>query len=373
MTTVAPWPVRGGFSLRSARLLEHLALEWDLHLVIATSGPVQPSAPPLEGGRHRVTWVRLARPLGAVPSGGTDPDRRRVDESVRAIVSRESADAVLLWPGAEFLAFAGTGLPPVVVDRVDSATAERLRGLRRAPGGWWRLGPTAWYERRIVRSAAWTAAAGASDARWLEWLGGRPVPVIVNGVAAAQTPDFNAESPFPSVAFTGTLDYPPNVDATRVLVHRVWPAVRRRIATARLVIAGRRPSRKVLALGATPGVEIRPDLDDLNPVLRASWLAVAPMRTGTGVKNKVLEAWAVGRPVVMTELAANGLDLTPGLAGLVTRGWDAMASRIAELLEDRPRRQALGQLALETAASRHRWDLAARSLSILLRAAAGQP
>jgi glycosyltransferase involved in cell wall biosynthesis len=87
------------------------------------------------------------------------------------------------------------------------------------------------------------------------------------------------------------------------------------------------------------------------------------MLSGSGVKNKVLEAWAAGRPVVMTPLASNGLEPTPQLAELVARSPDALAARIIDLLTHPGRRMALGDASLELARQRYAWSGAATRLS----------
>jgi glycosyltransferase involved in cell wall biosynthesis len=374
VTAVAPWPVRGGFSLRSAALLEALAVEWDLTVVVATPPAAAVATNPLAGaGRHRLVTVPTAVAMSPVPPRGASAATAMVASAVRALIERDRPDAALLWPGTEFLLFDRAWTVPAVADRIDAATAERLRGLRRSPLTAARAVRYAWYERALVRAATTTVAATLADARWLARLGGRPVETVPNGVTSAPSPCFEAEGPDPTVAFTGTLDYPPNVDAARLLVSRIWPAVRARVPTARLVIAGRRPTAKVGALGRVAGVEVRANVSTMEQVLREAWVAVAPMRSGTGVKNKVLEAWAAGRPVVMTSLAANGLAPAADLADLITDGWPAMAERVVALLEDRDRRHRLGATALAVARTHHRWATSAERISGLLRAAAGQP
>src|SRR6185295_14547642 len=91
----------------------------------------------------------------------------------------------------------------------------------------------------------------------------------------------------------------------------------RQVPGARLVLAGRRPTSSVVALGEVEGVEVHGNVPEMSAELREAWLAVAPMRLGAGIKNKVLEAWAAARPVVMTRIAANGLTLD-GMEQLVT-------------------------------------------------------
>ena len=171
------------------------------------------------------------------------------------------------------------------------------------------------------------------------------------------------------MSFTGTLDYPPNVDAVAFLTGAIWPLVRAQVPAARLVVAGRNPVAAIAALNGRDGIEVAADVPDMAAVLRRSWVSVAPMRTGLGIKNKVLEAWACGRPVVMTGLATNGLVLPPGHARLVQAGAPALAAQIVALLQDADARRALGEAARAHAAARFCWAAAADRVHLLLLAA----
>jgi glycosyltransferase involved in cell wall biosynthesis len=138
------------------------------------------------------------------------------------------------------------------------------------------------------------------------------------------------------------------------------------------VTAGRRPTGRVEALAGVDGVEVHGDVADLGAELRAAWVAVAPMRLGAGIKNKVLEAWAAGRPVVMSRVAANGLAVADGLEQLVTDDRDEQIARIVELLRDAARRRTLGEAARRLARTRHSWGQCADEMSrLLLKASQG--
>ena len=173
----------------------------------------------------------------------------------------------------------------------------------------------------------------------------------------------------PTVAFTGVLDYPPNVDAVRHFAREVWPAIRAAVPAARFVIAGLNPLPEVRALAREAGIEVRADVPDMYSVLREAWVAVAPMVCGSGIKNKVLEAWAAARPVAMTTIATNGLTLTPDAQELVSDDTGKLGALIVDLLQHPERRRRLGAAVREQVTRQHRWADAAARLSALLHAA----
>ena len=171
----------------------------------------------------------------------------------------------------------------------------------------------------------------------------------------------------PTVVFTGTLDYAPNVAAVAWAAADIWPRVRAAAPGARWVVAGRRPVAAVQALDGRNGVEVHANVPDMAAALGAAGVALAPMRTGVGIKNKVLEAWACARPVVLTRRAAEGLALPPGHADLVQDTAAGIADAAAWLLRDEAARRQLGRAARATAAREHTWARAAARMDALLR------
>ncbi len=169
------------------------------------------------------------------------------------------------------------------------------------------------------------------------------------------------------LSFTGSLDYHPNIDAAVFAARAVFPHVRAAMPEARLLIAGRRPGPAVRALAALPGVEVAADVADMGDVLARTRVALAPMRAGSGIKNKVLEAWACARPVVMSRIAANGLSLPDGHAGLVRDGAAAQAAAALALLRDKGRAVALGEVARVHAASAYSWRRQGAAMDRILR------
>lgn len=371
VATVPLWPPREGYALRAANLLPALGRDWAVTLLAPASG----DGAPAEAGLAEFVPVPVPGRWALMPSQyDTGPLRRAAADAIRRAASR----AALLWSGAEFLGLE-PGAPPAVADRIDCMALinwrqrregtwrERLRTLRAAA-------EYARYERRIVRGLRATVVVGEDDARALRRLAGRgAVEVIPNGVALGPPPAPGDEGPVPAVIFSGVMAYAPNVAAAEFFATEVWPGVREALPAARFVIAGRSPAPAVTALAARPGVEVRPDVPDMRRTLREAWVAVAPMRSGAGIKNKVLEAWAAGKPVVMTSLAGNGLALDADARALLADAPDALAALVVRLLRDEAERRRLGAAGYALAAREHGWADAARRLSRLLARAAGLP
>jgi len=188
------------------------------------------------------------------------------------------------------------------------------------------------------------------------------VSVIPNGVDARFfAPDPTAARESSRLVFTGVMSYAPNVLAADFLAREVFPLVRTARPDARLAIVGRAPAARVRALAELDGVEVTGEVEDLRPWLVGSGAYVCPMISGTGIKNKLLEAMACSAACVATPLALQGLRVTPGQELLVGVTAKELADELLRLLEDDECRARLGRAAREYVRREHDWGAVARA------------
>jgi sugar transferase (PEP-CTERM/EpsH1 system associated) len=182
---------------------------------------------------------------------------------------------------------------------------------------------------------------------------------VMNGVDTDYfSPDRSHENPYapggPVVVFTGMMDYWANVDAVTWFSTEGFPSIRKAIEGARFFIVGARPSRLVERLASRAGIEVTGAVRDVRPYLAHAEVAVAPLRVARGIQNKVLEAMAMARPVVVTSDALEGLDLP----GTLRRGGDTaedFASAVIALLGSSPERRDIGALGRTWVQENHDW------------------
>jgi glycosyltransferase involved in cell wall biosynthesis len=136
------------------------------------------------------------------------------------------------------------------------------------------------------------------------------------------------------IVFTGAMSYAPNVDTAVHLARVILPLVRREIPTARLTIVGRDPTPAVLATAELPGVTVTGYVDDVRPYLEGAAVFAAPLRFGSGIQNKLLEAMSMEVPAVVSTLAADGLRTVDGALPpiVIADGDDATADAIVATL-----------------------------------------
>jgi polysaccharide biosynthesis protein PslH len=187
------------------------------------------------------------------------------------------------------------------------------------------------------------------------------ITVIPNGVDVERfAPDPDATVDRQRIVFTGVMSYAPNVLAAEFLAREVFPRVRIDWPEARLVVAGRSPTMRVLGLAELPGVEVTGEVADIRPWLRESRVYACPMTSGTGIKNKLLEAMACGLPCVVTPLALQGLDVHPGKQVLVGRSAEEIAREIGRVLREDDLAARLGSKSREYVCTEHDWSAVAR-------------
>lgn len=303
------------------------------------------------GGCRRVAVERAAK------GASRDPRVRTVaplaDRSIEALVDevRASGPSAIVFEGQQLLEAIKAlreAFPtlPMIVDfhNVESSLNLSIR-LGRFPPPLRPLARLAFrraYRRTVdadvqaarLAGAVWTcSAADRAAVRALGFAG--PVSVVQNPV-----PDWCIETPEPvpaldrrgEVLFVGHLGYPPNRRAVDELCRRIMPRLQRQVPEARLHVCGRRPHRRVAALVAASGHRLTANPPDLAPIYRAAAALVVPLREGGGTRIKILEAMAIGRPVVASAKAVEGLELSPGVHFLLAETPDEFAAVLARLL-----------------------------------------
>jgi sugar transferase (PEP-CTERM/EpsH1 system associated) len=153
-----------------------------------------------------------------------------------------------------------------------------------------------------------------------------------------------AATPGPHLVFTGQMDYPPNVAAVQRVARAILPEIRKVHLAAQFHIVGRAPTAEVRGL-ANDGARVWGEVPAVQPFLAAADLVVAPLTIARGVQNKVLEAMAMARPVLLTPGAATGIDAVDGVHFAVEDSDEALVARALGLLADRNAAKMMGAAA----------------------------
>jgi glycosyltransferase involved in cell wall biosynthesis len=181
-----------------------------------------------------------------------------------------------------------------------------------------------------------------------------PVEVIPNGIDLYEFRFRQTRLKAPALLFVGNYEYAPNVDAALRLATDIFPAVKQRVPTARLWLVGNAPPPELRAL-ASDDVRVTGRVPDVKPYLARAAAFVTPLRLGAGIKNKVLEALAVGCPVVATPLSVDGIAVQHGHDALVADG-GGLADAVVRLLENPDLAQTLAANGRKLIEAQYSWD-----------------
>lgn len=268
----------------------------------------------------------------------------------------------------------------VVIDLcdVDSAKFEAYAATGRLPRKWIDARESvllAAQEQRLARRADQTLLVTEAEASLFR---SRIDPLLAGNVAALRngidTAFFDpqaidphvgmAASTGPHIVFTGQMDYAPNIAAAERVIKCLMPELRKLHPGIQFHVVGRAPGKRLKAFDGRAGVQIHGEVPDVRPFLAAADLVVAPLAIARGVQNKVLEAMAMGRPVLLTPEAATGINATDGVHFAVASCDAALVERALALLGD-------GPSALRMAAAARRYVVANQSWPAMLAPLAG--
>lgn len=165
-----------------------------------------------------------------------------------------------------------------------------------------------------------------------------------------------------TLLFTGNMDYDPNVDAVLYFANEVFPKIKQDFPDVKFVIAGQRPIDKVKALDNQKDIQVTGFIPELSEMYNTASVVVAPLRFGAGTQNKVLEAMAMGIPVVCSHIGFEGLGIQDGEGAFMRTDATSFANQVTALLKDASLRQSVGEKGVEVIQKSFSWDTVASTL-----------
>lgn len=227
------------------------------------------------------------------------------------------------------------------------------------------------YEKRILSCFRYAIAMSEGDAAWARhYAPGAQVFVSPNGVDTEYfSPKGNGQGN-QQLLFVGNFGYTPNEDAFFYCVNDILPRVLAECPQASFTAVGLNPTRAMLdAVKKNQSVRVVGNVPDVRPYYAQSDLALIPLRFGSGVKLKILEAMSMGIPVVSTSVGAEGIDVENHKHLLIADAPEAFAKSVVGLLRSKAEKRRLTQNAI-TLVARYSWDNIAREFEQMLQSIA---
>jgi len=230
------------------------------------------------------------------------------------------------------------------------------------------------YEREIIPKFGKTAVVSLIDKEWLcNSLGSNfDISIIPNGVDSEYFKPLQIEEDFPSVIFRGIMNFFPNVEAAIYFAKKILPLIRKEIPNTKYYVIGKNPTREVKQLALDPLNIVTGYVEDIRPYVAKSTVNVCPMRIGSGIKNKILEAMAMTKPTVATSLACEGIpEATDGGNILIADTPEEFAEKVILLLKNEILRKKIGKNGRKFVLEKYTWQGAAEKFEKLYEEAIG--
>jgi polysaccharide biosynthesis protein PslH len=385
-----PYPPNKGEKIRAWEILKHLSRSFDVHLGSLIDDPADRNHADTVRSVCKDAYLAMlgpiqarARELRSLATGQALSVHRFHDFGLarwtRRVIERVRPEVVFV--NSSNMAAYVLDLPRTarrIVDLVDVDSAKWRAYARDAGGPMRRL-----FERearavfalecRIAQeSDACTFVSEAEAALFRALLPDHAskIHAVPNGVDSAYfDPAIVHPAPYdtarPTFVFTGTMDYAPNIEAVSWFTTGIMPRIREELPNAQFYIVGANPAPAVRKLRQLGPVHVTGRVPDVRPYVQHAVAAVAPMRIARGIQNKVLEAMALRKPVVVTSGALEGIEADPGRDLLLADNEESFAEAAVRLASG-TEGQAIGAAARRCVLRHHSWSANLRQFDPLL-------
>jgi sugar transferase (PEP-CTERM/EpsH1 system associated) len=379
-----PFPPKRGGKIRPFNMIKHLSAAG--HEVTVASLARSPAEAEEGKGiapycaRYEIAEVAnpvqfarmVARVPTPVPSSMGFFYSATLARKVRELLARERFDLIFVHCSSVAQYVAGVRGIPKILDFGDMDSQKWLEYARYKPFplclGYWLEGRKLEREERRL-AAQFDVCTATTRAEWetLEsYRTGVATDWFPNGVDSSYFAPSGEPYDPDTLCFVGRMDYYPNQECMFEFCAKVLPRVQARSPQTKLLIVGADPSPEVKKLGEVRGVTVTGSVPDVRPYLQRSALMVAPLNIARGTQNKILEAMASGVPVVVSGVAAGGVDALPREHFLVANTPEEHAEVVVRLLEDRSERARLSAAGRSRMLSHHNWDRSMQRLDRII-------
>lgn len=389
VTAVCPYPPNSGNPLRTYNLISRLARDHDVWLITYFN--------PDDGGEHAIAHLRsVCAGVEAIPQRAARAFHkpaaflryllRRTPVDLRFFTSDEMQRAVhrladenafdVVQIEDSYMALYFEALPRHAQDRAiitmhDLVCVKYDRIYRLEPKLprkfrlWLHSRMMRKWEPRYMERFKCCVTMSEVDRRQLNAMNPRlKIEVVPNGVDTTLYKLLSDENKVPALLFVGDMSYRPNVDAAIFLCDDVLPLVRRRLPEAQAWLVGVNPGSEVMRLDGE-GVHVTGRVDDVRPYYERTSVCVVPLRAGGGTRLKILEAMALGRPVVSTRIGCEGINVTDGEHILLAETPEEFADKVVWLITDRTLREYIVRNARQLVETQYDWEIITQTLVLV--------
>jgi sugar transferase (PEP-CTERM/EpsH1 system associated) len=351
-----PWPLNKGEKIRAWNIIQYLRPKFRIHLGCVIDDPADMA--------HIAHMQTVCETVGAFPINRTlqklkalarlRPGRPLMPDFYHSAALQKWVDATLTRTRMDVIYIYSVAMAPYVLELahackiLDAQDVDSEKWAEYARSAsfpmnlvWWREARTLLaYERRAAAACEWSFFVSEPEAACFQRLAPESahkiVPVECGVDLARFSPDLEFPSPFhtsgPSLVLTGNMDYWPNADAALWFAQDIMPVLRRTRPNIQFWVVGANPGADVQLLATLPGVHVTGRVEDVRPYVAHAAAVICPLRIARGIQNKVLEGMAMGKPVIASPAAFEGVRAEAGTALLVADGIEDFVEKITQIL-----------------------------------------
>jgi sugar transferase (PEP-CTERM/EpsH1 system associated) len=186
--------------------------------------------------------------------------------------------------------------------------------------------------------------------------------VVPNGVDSEFFKPSMEQEEWPNLVFVGQMNILANIDAMLYFCGYIWDQVKKSIPNAKLYIVGRNPTKEIKDLAEDQSIIVTGYVEDVRHFISRASIVIAPFTFAAGMKNKVLEAMAMAKPVVSTTAGVEGIDVLANDNVIIADEPEAFAERVVELLSDAVLRQTIGMNGRKLVLRDYSWQHSAQQV-----------
>ncbi|MDI9612018.1 MAG: TIGR03087 family PEP-CTERM/XrtA system glycosyltransferase [Acidobacteriota bacterium] len=369
-----PFPPNKGEKIRSFNELRHLSRNHQIHLLAFCDQPDELGhARELQKYCRTVTLIPLNRHVQYLRAATAMLRGRpwslgyfnspRMYTALQDLMRKESIDRIFVYCSSMAGYVEDIKGIPKILDFVDSDALKwrQYSEKRSAPSAWlyaYEARKLLQYEHHLIQTFDHSIFVSSRELSGHELKTSQDkVSFIQNGINL----DFfkpgggAGPSPGPGIAFTGAMDYYPNIDGVLYFANEIFPEIQKQCADAQFFIIGSRPVNSIRKLASIPGITVTGTVDDVRPFLSQCRVAVVPLRIAQGIQNKILEALASGLPVVTTPIAAGSLGNNPELPVTLASSPKLFAKHVLDYIHKAPLSSDAIQTARDYLSNHYSW------------------
>jgi glycosyltransferase involved in cell wall biosynthesis len=219
------------------------------------------------------------------------------------------------------------------------------------------------WERALGKSFSLITMTSSVDEAYMKRLAPWTATLaITNGVDSDYFSASKESGNSGQIIFTGVMNYRPNEDAVLYFCKEMFPLIKREYPSVEFWVVGQNPSSTVQALSQQPGIHVTGTVEDIRPYLEAAAIFICPLRYGAGIKNKILVAMAMEKPVVATSISLEGIEAQADRDVLVADSPADFAAKVVSILKDGSLARRLGENGHRLVVERYSWKARAQVL-----------